>query len=154
MNKGKKPGTIPPNAYNEHSWIIGEPEIGEDVWIGAFTLIDGSGGLSIGRGCNISSGAHIYTHSTVRRCLSEGKYNQVDRKPVKIGDYVFVGANSTILMGSKIGHSSIIGAGSVVLENSVIPPYSIFVGVPGKIVKSGKIQIERIINSGEQPKDF
>src|SRR3990167_6852769 len=140
-----KKGTIPSNKYNEHAWIIGEPEIGDDVWIGAFTLIDGSGGLKIGTGCNISSGAHIYTHSTIRRCLSERKYSKVDRKPVEIGEHVFIGANATVLMGSKIGHHSIIGAGSVVLENSVIPPYSVAVGVPAKITKSGKKEIEKII---------
>src|SRR3990167_3456847 len=133
-----KKGTIPSNKYNEHAWIVGEPELGEDVWIGAFTLIDGSGGLKIGKGCNISSGAHIYTHSTVRRCLSERKYPDVDRKAVEVGDYVFVGANSTVLMGSKIGHHSVIAAGCVVLEDTTIPPYSIVTGVPGKIVKTGK----------------
>lgn len=150
MNKGKKTGTIPPNTYNEHAWIISDPEIGEDVWIGAFTLIDGSGGLSIGRGCNISSGAHIYTHSTVRRCLSERKYNKVDREPVEIGEYVFVGANATILMGSKVGHHSVIASGSVVLEGTDIPPYSVVAGVPGRVVKNGKEEIEKIIKGNEK----
>jgi len=140
-----KKGTIPPNKYNEHAWVIGKPQIGEDTWIGAFTIIDGSGGLKIGKGCNISSGVHIYTHSTVRRCLSERKYPDVDRKPVEIGDYVFIGANSIILMGSKVEHHSVIGAGSVVLENTIIPPYSVVVGNPAKIVKSGKNEIKKII---------
>ena len=58
------------NPYNPHAWIIGQPEIGEGTWIGAFTVIDGSGGLRIGRGCDVSCGVHIYTHSTVRRCVS------------------------------------------------------------------------------------
>jgi len=140
-----KKGTIPSNKYNEHAWIVGEPEIGEDVWIGAFTLIDGSGGLKIGKGCNISSGVHIYTHSTVRRCLSERKYSDVDRKSVEIGDYVFIGGNATVLMGSKIGHHSVIGAGAVILENTAIPPYSVVVGNPAKTVKKGKEEIAKII---------
>jgi acetyltransferase-like isoleucine patch superfamily enzyme len=62
---------LPPNPYNPHAWFVGEPVIGDDVWIGAFCVIDGSGGLSIGRGCDISAGAQIYTHSTVERCVSE-----------------------------------------------------------------------------------
>ena len=148
MNKKDKgPGILPPNQYNEHAWILGEPKIGEDVWIGAFTLIDGSGGLKVGKGSNISSGVNIYTHSTVRRCLSERKYDKVDRKSVDVGDFCFIGANSTILMGSKIGHHSVVGAGSVVLENTTIPPYSIVAGVPAKVVKSGKRGIEKIIKS-------
>ena len=61
---------LPANPYNPHAWFVGEPVIGEQCWIGAFTVIDGSGGLSIGRGCDISAGAQIYSHSTVRRALS------------------------------------------------------------------------------------
>ena len=62
---------LPENPYNPHAWIVGEPAIGPGCWIGAFTVIDGSGGLTIGAGCDISAGAQIYTHSTVRRVLSE-----------------------------------------------------------------------------------
>ncbi len=58
---------LPPNRYNPHCWICGEPEIGEGTWIGAFTVIDGLGGLKIGKGCDISSGAKIMSHSSVLR---------------------------------------------------------------------------------------
>ena len=51
--------SLPANPYNAHSWVVGEPVIGEGVWIGAFCVIDGSGGLTIGAGCNISSGAQL-----------------------------------------------------------------------------------------------
>lgn len=127
---------FPPNRFNRHAWVIGEPEIGEGTWIGAFTLIDGSGGLQIGRGCAISVGAQIYTHSTVHRCISERRYNQVDRCPSVIEDYIHIGANATILMGCHIGHHSVIGAGAVVLEGTTVPPYSIVVGVPGRILET------------------
>jgi acetyltransferase-like isoleucine patch superfamily enzyme len=56
---------LPPNPYNAHAWLVGEPEIGDDVWIGAFAVIDASGGLTIGHGCDISAGVQIYSHSTV-----------------------------------------------------------------------------------------
>ena len=127
---------FPANPYNDHCWITGEPEIGEGTWIGAFTLIDGQGGLTIGKGVNVSTGASILTHNTVKRCVTERAYNQVDRSPTVVEDFVFVGENATILMGSTIGHHSVIGAGAVVLENTVIPPYSLVVGVPGKVVRS------------------
>ena len=29
---------LPPNPYNPHAWLIGEPSIGEGTWIGAFTV--------------------------------------------------------------------------------------------------------------------
>ena len=73
---------LPENPYNEHAWIIGSPTIGSGTWVGAFTLIDGSGGLTIGEGCDISSGVHIYTHSSAMRCVSGRRYDTVDREPV------------------------------------------------------------------------
>ena len=63
---------LPENPYNPHAWIVGEPEIGPGCWIGAFAVIDGSGGLVIGAGCTVTSGAQIYSHSTVRRELTAG----------------------------------------------------------------------------------
>jgi len=133
---------LPANQYNAHCWITGEPEIGEGTWIGAFTLIDGQGGLTIGKGVNISTGASILTHTTVKRCVTGRAYNQVDRKPTVIEDYVFIGVNAVVLMGCTIGHNSIIGAGAVVLEDTVIPPYSLVVGVPGKVIRSIKDEVE------------
>lgn len=135
----KKPPKISPNPYNPFTWILGKPKIGEGTWIGAFCLIDAlHAPLSIGKGCDISSGAQILTHSTIRRCISERKYNKVDSKRTEIGDYCFIGTNAVILMGSIIGHHSAIGAGTVVLEHSVIPPHSLVVGVPGKVVGKTK----------------
>ncbi|MAG08699.1 acetyltransferase [Candidatus Woesearchaeota archaeon] len=137
---------IPKNKYNPHSWILGKPEIGKGTWIGAFTLIDAKyASLKIGKGCDISTGAQILTHSTVKRCVSERKYNKADAKPVEIGDYVSVGTNAVILMGAKVGHHSIIAAGCVVPEGMKIPPYSLVTGVPGKIKKSVKKEINKLM---------
>ncbi len=127
---------IPPNPYNPHCWITGTPEIGEGCWIGPFTLIDGIGGLRIGRGCDISTGAQILSHSTVRRCITEKKYSQIDVGLTVIEDYVFLGTNAVVLMGCHIGHHSIIAAGCVLKEGTVVPPFSLVAGVPGRIVRS------------------
>ena len=121
---------LPPNPYNALAWIVGAPEIGEDVWIGAFTLIDGSGGLKVGRGVNVSSGAQLLTHSSARRTVTARAYPDVDRAPTLIGDHVFIGANAVVLMGSTIGAHSIVAAGAVVREGSVFPPHSLIAGVP------------------------
>lgn len=130
---------IPPNKYNPHAWILGKPIIGKDTWIGAFTLIDAKhANVTLGKCCNIATGAQIISHSTVRRCISEGKYAKIDAIDVAIGDYCFVGSNAVILMGATIGHHSVIAAGCVVPEKSEIPPYSLVAGVPGKIVGSTK----------------
>jgi acetyltransferase-like isoleucine patch superfamily enzyme len=75
------------------------------------------------------------SHSTVRRCLTERRHESADAKPTAIGDFVFVGANAVIQMGATIGDHSVIGAGAVVLEDTSIPPYSLVVGVPARVVR-------------------
>lgn len=122
---------------------MGEPEIGAGVWIGAFTLIDAQGGLRIGAGTDISSGAHILTHSTAWRCVSGRRFPENERAPVEIGECCFIGENSTVLRGARIGHHSIVGAGAVVTEFAEIPPFSLVLGVPGRVVRDIKDEIER-----------
>jgi serine acetyltransferase len=124
------PASLPPNAYNEHAWIVGDPEIGDGTWIGAFTLLDGSGGLRIGSGCDISTGAQIYTHSTAKRCVSARTHEIVDRAPTTLGDHVFVGAGAVILMGVTIGDGAVVGAGAVVTGD--VAPYTVVAGVPAR----------------------
>ena len=121
---------LPANPYNPHAWVVGEPEIGAGTWIGAFTVIDGSGGLTIGAGCDISSGAQIYTHSSVRRCVSGRSFPTVERAPVRIGDHVFVGAGAVVTMGVTIGEHSVVAAGAVVTRD--VPPYTVVAGVPAR----------------------
>jgi acetyltransferase-like isoleucine patch superfamily enzyme len=127
---------LPANPYNPHAWLVGSPQIGEGTWIGAFTVIDGSGGLVIGAGCDISAGAQIYTHSTVRRCLTDGAA-PVDRAPTTIGDHVHIGAGAVVLMGSTIGSYSVVAAGAVVRQGTVAPPGSLLRGVPAVVVPDG-----------------
>ncbi len=141
---------IPGNKFNPHCWITGEPDIGEDVWIGPFTLIDGQGGLTIGNGVNISTSASILTHNTVKRTVTNRAYNVVDRKPTTIEDNVFVGQNAVILMGCKIGHNSIVAAGAVVLEDTIVPPFSLVAGVPAKVVKSIKNEVREWIEDSQR----
>ncbi len=134
--------TFPDNPYNAYCWVIGEPTIGEGCWIGAFTLIDGSGGLTIGRGCDISSGAQIVTHSSARRTVTARVFPHVERAPIEIGDHVFVGTNAVILMGSRIGSHSIVAAGAVVRENSEFPPWSLIAGVPARRIGDVRFRAE------------
>lgn len=58
----------------------------------------------------------------------------VSKGPIVVEDDVWIGLNSIILSGSYIGKGSVIGAGSVV--SGKIPPYSIAVGNPCKVVRT------------------
>lgn len=126
--------------FNDFCILRGKEHItfGEDVWIGYFTLLDGSAGLTIGTKVAISSGVHIYTHDTsFHKALNTPKQpdaSHVDRAPVKIGNNVQIGANSVILPGVTIGNNVVIGACSLV--NKDIPDNSIAVGNPCKIKKT------------------
>jgi acetyltransferase-like isoleucine patch superfamily enzyme len=141
---------LPPNPYNAHAWLVGTPTVGEGTWIGAFTLIDGSGGLTIGKGCDISSGVHIYTHSSARRCVSARAHPAVDKAPVVIGDCVFIGANAVVNMGVNIGSHAVVGAGAVVTRD--VPAYTVVVGVPARpvarvVVEGASVRYEQLEDS-------
>jgi acetyltransferase-like isoleucine patch superfamily enzyme len=123
---------LPDNPYNPHAWLVADPEIGDGCWIGAFAVVDGSGGLTIGRGCDISAGAQIYTHSTVRRVVSQRKL-EIERAATSIGDNVHIGAGAVILMGCRIGDHSVIGSAAMVPEFTEVPPWSVVVGNPAQI---------------------
>lgn len=60
------------------------------------------------------------------------KLPEID-KDIIVEEDVWVGANVTILKGVTIGRGSVAGAESIVTKN--IPPYSIYVGVPAKVIK-------------------
>lgn len=45
--------------------------------------------------------------------------------------------DAVILMGSQIGHNSVVGAGAVVCEGTIAPSFSSLVGVPARIIPDG-----------------
>lgn len=53
-----------------------------------------------------------------------------------VEDAVLVGIQATILDGAVIGAGSVVGAGALVTANTRIPPRSLVLGVPGKVVKT------------------
>lgn len=129
------------NKYNQLAWIRGLEKgnvtIEEDVWIGPFCVVDGEyDTVFIGKGVNISSGAQIVSHDTVKRCLTSRIFNEIEHAPVVIENNVYIGTNAVVLKGCKIGHHSIIAAGSVVKANTIIPPFSLVAGIPAEIKKN------------------
>lgn len=112
------------------SYVYGNVSVGEDTWIGPFTILDGTGCLKIGSFCSISAGVQIYTHDSVKWAITGGK-TSYEHAAVRIGDRCYIGPNAVISKGVSIGDESIIGAGSLVLSD--IPPKSKAWGCPAKI---------------------
>lgn len=116
--------------------ILGDVTVGENCWVGPYTILDGSGGgLKIGDDCTISAGVHIYTHDTVNSVV-HGK--PTETKPVNIGNNVYLGPHTVVAKGVNIGNRVIIGCNSFV--NKDIPSDSRAHGSPVRIV--GKIEDE------------
>lgn len=109
--------------------IFGNVTVGENTWIGPFTVLDGSGGLAIGRNCSISSGVQIYSHDSVQWAVSGGKA-PFDYAASTIGDNCYLGPNTVISKGVTIGEGCIIGANSFV--NASFPAGSKIGGSPAK----------------------
>jgi acetyltransferase-like isoleucine patch superfamily enzyme len=91
--------------------------------------------LRIGEYCKITKGTIILTHDYSRSVLRR-KYGEVIGEAGKtiIGDNVFIGMNSIILMGTSIGSNVIIGAGSVV--SGSIPDNVVVAGNPAKVIRT------------------
>lgn len=122
------------NPFHPLVWIVGEPEIGEGVYIGGFSEVNANGArVRIGAYCDIASFVSINCADSHLRCI--GLAEQTDRADITIEDHVFIGSHSFIKGGAHIGHHTVVGAGTIV-GALTIPPYSLVVGNPAT-VKAG-----------------
>ena len=129
--------------------------IGDRSWLNVNNRVQGTIAISIGDNCFIgrdnflSSGASIQIREyclTARNCQfisATHVYDTPERPYIATGttttDRIYVGANcffaagATVLGNVTIGHGCVIGAGSLVRRN--VPPFSLVVGTPAKVVK-------------------
>ncbi|MBD2139793.1 acyltransferase [Anabaena sp. FACHB-1237] len=109
--------------------------IDDHTYIAPYVSIAGPGNVKIGKNCMIASHCGIYANNHVFTDVSLPIKDQgVTRQGIIIEDNCWLGHAVTVLDGVTIGQGSIIGAGAVVKKN--IPPYSIAVGVPAKVIKT------------------
>lgn len=104
--------------------------IGNYSHINRGCLIDCRGGVYIGNNVSISHNVSILSggHDVDSKNFM-GKY-----LPIKIEDYVWVGAGCTILQGVTIGKGAVISAGAVV--NKDIPEYTVVGGIPAHKIRN------------------
>lgn len=123
-------------------------EIGENTIIGAYSCLSGLH-IKIGNDCLIAPHVGIFANNHVftdpNRKIREQKHTY---KGVVIEDDCWLGSGVKVMDGVTIGKGSVIGAGAVVTKS--IPPYSIAVGVPAKVVgKREDLSEEVTTNSPE-----
>ena len=122
---------MPSNPYHPLVWIGGEPEIGENVYIGGMSEIYAKGAkVIIGDNCDIASFVSINCSDSHYKCI--GLAEDVERKEIVIENNVYIGTHSFIGGGVHIGHHSVVGAGTIV-RRGIYPPYSLIIGNPAVV---------------------
>lgn len=107
--------------------------IGRHVSINEYVFIDGYGGVEIGDYCRIGHGSSFLSEEHGFASLDVPVYRQAKIPgQITLGRDVYFGAGVKVLKGVTIGDSCVIGAGAVVTKD--IPPYSVAVGVPAKVI--------------------
>lgn len=119
---------MPANRFHPLVWISGEPEIGENVFIGGMSEVYAKGAkVVIGDNCDIASFVAINCSDSHKRTL--GMSDTIEKRDIIIENNVYVGTQSFIGGGVHIGHHSVVGAGTIVRKGEY-PPYSLIVGNP------------------------
>jgi len=118
--------------------ITGNVIIGRDVYIGPGAAIRGDwGGIEIADGCNVQENCTIHMFPGVTVRLEEAAHigHGAIIHGAHIGANVMVGMNAVVMDDAHIGEGCIIGALTFIKAKSNIPPRSLVVGNPGRIIK-------------------
>ncbi|MFN8475877.1 MAG: gamma carbonic anhydrase family protein [Anaerolineae bacterium] len=125
---------VAPNAT-----ILGDVALGEDasVWFGAVIRGD-TDSIRIGSRTNIQDLTMIHVDAgvpcTIGADVTVGHRAIIHGATVEDG--CLIGMGAILLNRARIGAGSIVGAGAVLREGAEIPPRSLVLGVPGKVVRS------------------
>lgn len=123
----------------ESATVTARVVLGEDanVWFGVVVRGDDAP-ITIGARTNIQDNAVVHVDPDAANVIGSdvtiGHGALVHG--VRVHDHALIGMGAILLGGSEIGEGAVIGAGAVVAENTVIPPFSVAVGVPARVVKT------------------
>lgn len=136
--RGFVPVVHPTAFVHPQATVTGNVVIGKDVYIGPHAALRGDwGGIVIEDGCNVQENCtvHMFPGETVY--LRSGAHigHGAIIHGAQIGENVMVGMNSVIMDEAQIGAGSIIGALSFVKAKMEIPPRSLVVGNPARIIR-------------------
>jgi len=131
----------------DNATVVGDVRLGRDVgiWFGVSMRGDDSW-IEIGDDSNVQDNTCIHVDLDAPLRIGKGVTigHGVILHGVEIGDYALIGMGSIVLGGARIGEYSLIGAGALIKENAVIPPRSVVLGMPGRIVR--EVTVEEMEN--------
>ncbi len=136
--KGFVPVVHPTAFVHPQAVITGNVIIGQDVYIGPGAALRGDwGGIVVEDGCNIQENCTVHMFPGVTVLLKESAHigHGAIIHGATVGRNVLVGMNSVIMDEVEIGDECIIGALSFVPAKTRVPPRSLMVGNPAKIIK-------------------
>jgi carbonic anhydrase/acetyltransferase-like protein (isoleucine patch superfamily) len=110
---------------------------GVNIWFG--TIVRGDlATITIEPRANLQDGCIVHTDSDAPMLIGEGVVvgHGAILHGTKVGRDSLIGMGATILSGCEIGEECLIAAGSLVTEGRRIPPRSVVMGVPGKVMRS------------------
>jgi carbonic anhydrase/acetyltransferase-like protein (isoleucine patch superfamily) len=118
--------------------VIGDVDLADDVSVWPQAVLRGDYNfIKVGRGTNIQDGCVIHNHHGFPAEIGEdcvvGHLACVHG--CRIGSRCLIGIHAIILNGAEIGEECVIGAGALVPEGKKIPPRSMVLGLPGKVVR-------------------
>lgn len=114
-----------------------EISLGDNANIGEYCYLVGRGGLIIGDNLLMGAGSKIITSDHVASLTSQPMNTQgISFRGIKLGDDVWLGFDVKIFQGATVGSGVIIAAGSVVAKDADIPAYSVFGGIPARLIKN------------------
>ena len=132
-------GTIDPTAFiHAEAVVLGDVTLGARVSVWPTAVLRGdSDSITIGEDSNVQDGTVIHADEGVPTRI--GKRVGIGHRAIvhgaTIDDDVLVAMGAILLNGVHVGTGSIIGAGAVCTEGKRIPPNSLVIGVPGRIVR-------------------
>ncbi|WP_307346098.1 gamma carbonic anhydrase family protein [Paenibacillus polymyxa] len=122
----------------EGAKIVGKVTIGQDssVWFNAVLRGD-MAPIIIGERCNIQDGVvgHVNTDQPLLLADDISIGHAAIIHGCTVGKGTLIGMGAIVLNGAELGEYALIGAGSVVTENTKIPPYTLSLGTPAKVVR-------------------
>jgi len=119
--------------------IIGDVRLGNDVsiWYGAVLRGD-LAPITVGERSNIQDGSvvHVGDFSSCTVGTDTVVGHRVVLHGCRIEDGCLIGMQATILDDAVIGEGSLVGAGALVTQETIIPPRSLVLGVPARVIRS------------------